>query len=326
MSSSSLFLVRFSRRRRRLLSSLPSFSYNLMNRNDNHIASSQLTRVRPEKQSQSTGHHSCLSASSPLTWLSEDGNGQIIRRYSSLQIQSLRLPRHDDFIEKEEGEIGFTEKDRDTDLTEERENDGWEEEEEVEPEMDDGGDGGGIVLRDLPWGERVLSLAHEVLLQFRDELKLFAFKASHRGYIYVRLDRLSNKYGCPSMEEIKTFSCLYKKRLDAVGEQGDIPMDLALEVSSPGAERLLRVPQELERFKDMPMRITYLDEESSEGKLKKQIVQFDSVDAESGHCTWKLANVKDNRIRGRTLTRKQKEVRVMTPYTTLRRVMLYLEY
>lgn len=38
------------------------------------------------------------------------------------------------------------------------------------------------------------------------------------------------RYGCPSMEELETYSQEYKKKLDEVGAQGEIPDDLALEV------------------------------------------------------------------------------------------------
>lgn len=57
----------------------------------------------------------------------------------------------------------------------------------------DGGDGGGVVLQGVPWGERALSIAREVLLQFGDEMELYAFKTTPRGYVYVRLDKLSNE-------------------------------------------------------------------------------------------------------------------------------------
>ena len=59
--------------------------------------------------------------------------------------------------------------------------------------MGDGGDGGGIVLQNVPWGERVLSIAREVLLPFGSDMELFSFKTTPREYIYVRLDKLSNK-------------------------------------------------------------------------------------------------------------------------------------
>ncbi|XP_059648738.1 uncharacterized protein LOC132294775 isoform X2 [Cornus florida] len=107
--------------------------------------------------------------------------------------------------------------------------DSWEEEDEAEPEIGDGGDGGGVVLQNCPWGEHALSIAHEVLLQFGDDMKLYSFKTTPRGYIYVRLDKLPNKYGCPSMEEIEDYSRQYKKRLEELGAAGEIPDDLALE-------------------------------------------------------------------------------------------------
>jgi hypothetical protein len=71
----------------------------------------------------------------------------------------------------------------------------WEEDEDedVESQLGDGGDGGGIVLKGVAWGERVLSIAAQVLKQSEKDLELFAFKTSPRGYIYVRLDKLSTE-------------------------------------------------------------------------------------------------------------------------------------
>ncbi|MCD7445937.1 hypothetical protein HAX54_024638 [Datura stramonium] len=205
----------------------------------------------------------------------------------------------------------------------------WEEEEEVEPEIGDGGDGGGIVLQSCSWGEQALSIARDVLLPFGDDMELYAFKTSPRGYIYVRLDKLPNEYGCPSMDEMEEFSREYKKRLDEAGALGKIPDDLALEVSSPGAERLLKVPDDLSRFKDMPMRVRYIEEMNSRSVEKNRILFMESIDAESGSCVWKLADVKENRdpaAKGRPLSRKQKEWRLRLPYAMVKRVTLYLDY
>ena len=56
-----------------------------------------------------------------------------------------------------------------------------------------GGDGGGVVLRGLKWGERALAVAQEVLAKhFGDDVAMFAFKVSPKGYVYVRLDKLTN--------------------------------------------------------------------------------------------------------------------------------------
>ncbi|XP_058183128.1 uncharacterized protein LOC131301043 isoform X2 [Rhododendron vialii] len=207
--------------------------------------------------------------------------------------------------------------------------DSWEEEDDAEPEIGDGGDGGGFVLQNCHWGERALSLAHEVLLHFGDGMELFSFKTTPRGYIYVRLDKLAHEYGCPSMDEIESYSRQYKKRLDEVGASGEIPEDLALEVSSPGAERLLKVPDDLYRFKDMPMRVDYIQDLEARSPEKFGVFYLESIETETGRCVWRLADVKENRdpsAKGRPLSRKLKDWRLDLPYAMFKRVTLYLDY
>ncbi|CAN4124615.1 unnamed protein product [Withania somnifera] len=205
----------------------------------------------------------------------------------------------------------------------------WEEEEEVEPEIGDGGDGGGIVFQGCSWGDQALSIARDVLLQLGNDVELFAFKTSPHGYIYVRLDKLPNEYGCLSMDEMEEFSRQYKKRLDEAGALGKIPDDLALEVSSPGAERLLKVPDDLSRFKHRPMRVSYIEEMNSRSVEKNGIFFVESIDTESGSCVWKLADVKENRdpaAKGRPISRKKKDWRLPLPYAVVKKVTLYLDY
>lgn len=205
----------------------------------------------------------------------------------------------------------------------------WEEEEEAEPKLGDGADGGGIVLQNVPWGEHALSIAREVLSHYGDDMKLYAFKTTPRGYIYVRIDNMSNKYGCPSMEEIESFSKEYKKRLDEDGVLGKIPENLALEVSSPGAERLLKVPDDLYRFREMPMNVCYAEDEEPHCQEKRGVFFLDSVETDSETCIWRLADVKENRnpqSKGRALSRKQKDWRLKLPYSMSRRVTLYLDF
>ncbi|XP_062189539.1 uncharacterized protein LOC133892659 [Phragmites australis] len=212
----------------------------------------------------------------------------------------------------------------------------WEdsEDEGVEAEVGDGGDGGGVVLRDVAWGARALAAAEEVLSErFGDDVAMFAFKVSPKGYVYVRLDKLTNRYGCPGIEEIESFNRLYKQKLDEIIETGEIPLDLALEVSSPGAERLLKVPEDLDRFKDMAMRVQYLvegdnDLVSKQSLLKDGVFLLESVDIQAEHCVWKLADVKENRAeagKGRPLNRKQKDWRLQTSFTAVKKATLYLD-
>lgn len=49
------------------------------------------------------------------------------------------------------------------------------------------------MFNDVPWGEHALSIALEVLARYGDDMKLFSFKTTPRGYIYVRLDKLSQE-------------------------------------------------------------------------------------------------------------------------------------
>ncbi|TVT97880.1 hypothetical protein EJB05_56842, partial [Eragrostis curvula] len=181
----------------------------------------------------------------------------------------------------------------------------WEdsEDEGVEPEIGDGGDGGGVVLRDFKWGERALAAAKEVLAEhFSEDFAMFAFKLSPKGYVYVRLDKLTNMYGCPG-------------------------------VSSPGAERLIKVPDDLDRFKDMAMRVQYHVEGDNDlvpkqNLLKDGIFFLESVDVQAEHCTWKLADVKENRAeagKGRPMNRKQKDWRLQTSFKAVKKATLYLD-
>nr|AFK43509.1 unknown [Medicago truncatula] len=206
--------------------------------------------------------------------------------------------------------------------------DGWEEEDETDPKIGDGGNGGGVVLQNVPWGQRAHSIAEEVLVQFSEDLKLFAFKTSPRGYVYVRLDKLTTKYGCPSMEELDSYNQEFKKRLDEVGALGEIPDDLGLEVSSPGLDRILKVPDDLNRFKEMPMRVCYAENIESNCREVGGVFLLDSIEIDSEVCVWKLADVKENRdatIKGKPLNRKQKDWRLRLPFNLHRMVTMCID-
>lgn len=61
-------------------------------------------------------------------------------------------------------------------------------------QIGDGGDGGGVALMGVEWGKRALAAAEEVLGEhFGDDVAMFAFKVSPKGYVYVRLDKLTNR-------------------------------------------------------------------------------------------------------------------------------------
>lgn len=102
-----------------------------------------------------------------------------------------------------------------------------------------------------------------------------------------------------------------------------------LQVSSPGAERLLRVPDDLLRFKDFPMVVSYVEETEAKCQEKSGVFFLDSIETESEHCVWKLADVRGNRdpaSKGRPMSRKKKDWRWKLPYTMLKKVTLYIEF
>ncbi|KAL8226406.1 hypothetical protein R6Q57_016238 [Mikania cordata] len=193
------------------------------------------------------------------------------------------------------------------------------------------GGGGGISLAGTNWDKEVLTIAEEVALSFNGELGIYAFKTLLNSAIRVRVERLTNKSGSPSMEDIEAFSNAYRERLDLAEAAGSIPVDISLEVSSPGLERVVRIPQDLERFKDRPMYVKYtarVDDATSSCE-QDGVLRLESYDLEKKCCTWGLADVKVNREKagkGRPLTKKQKEWRITIPFDSLLLVRIYADF
>lgn len=93
----------------------------------------------------------------------------------------------------------------------------------------------------------------------------------------------------------------------------------------------MRIPQDLERFKDLPMYVRYIEsagDSTTETPEKDGILELESVDMEVGSAKWKLADVRLNRElagKGRGLTRKQRDWRVDLPFESIRLVRLYID-
>lgn len=150
------------------------------------------------------------------------------------------------------------------------------------------------------------------------------------GTIQVRIERLTNMSGSPNMTDIEAYTKIYRARLDEAETTGTIPGNISLEVSSPGVERLIRIPQDLERFKDRNLYVKYAAEATDNGWSSDHdgIFRLVSYDVETSCCTWGLANVRVNREKsgkGRPLSKKQKEWRLNTPLDSLRLVRLFSE-
>ncbi|XP_028554350.1 uncharacterized protein LOC110102377 isoform X2 [Dendrobium catenatum] len=104
--------------------------------------------------------------------------------------------------------------------------------EDADPQVGDGGGGGGISLAGTWWDKEALAIAADVSLSFNSDLRIYAFKTSANSTIRLRIEKMSNKYGSPTMDDIEAFSSAYRLRLDEAEGAGTIPTDISLEVSS----------------------------------------------------------------------------------------------
>ncbi|KDP43042.1 hypothetical protein JCGZ_25228 [Jatropha curcas] len=203
-------------------------------------------------------------------------------------------------------------------------------EDEAELYVGDGTAGGGIALAGTWWDKEALRIAEEVCESFDGELKIYAFKTLSNLTIQVRIERLTNKSGSPNMEDIEAFSTTYRSRLDEAEVAKTIANNIALEVSSPGVERVVRIPEELDRFNDRPMYVKYVSDAATLDSSSESdgIFRLISFDMETKCCTWGLADVRINREKagkGRPLSKKQREWRLNTPFHSLLLVRLYSE-
>ncbi|KAL6211212.1 hypothetical protein ACLB2K_016439 [Fragaria x ananassa] len=184
----------------------------------------------------------------------------------------------------------------------------------------------GVSLAGTWWDEKAFEIAEEVILTFEGDLKIYAFKTLPNFTIQVRIEKLSNKSGSPSMEDIEAFSRTYRTRLDEAELARSVPENLCLEVSSPGVERVVRMPQDLDRYKDRPMYVKYVTDATGSLSESDGIFRLVSFDMETKCCIWGVADVRINREKagkGRPLNKKQREWQLNTPFDSLRLVRLY---
>ncbi|XP_027090651.1 uncharacterized protein [Coffea arabica] len=201
---------------------------------------------------------------------------------------------------------------------------------EEEARVGDGSGGGGVSLAGTWWDKTALAIAEEVALSFDGELGIYAFRTLLNSIIQIRIERLTNKSGSPSMLDIEDFTSAYRERLDEAEVAGSIPDNITLEVSSPGVERVVRVPEDLERFKERPMFVKYVSGVTESGSTSEHdgIFRLISYDLETKSCTWGIADVRVNREKagkGRPLSKKQREWRLETTFDCLLLVRFYSE-
>jgi len=176
-----------------------------------------------------------------------------------------------------------------------------------------------VVVENDDWGQKALDCALSIL-QKREDLELYAFRAmSANKRVDIRIDKLTDTYGSPSLDEIGEFSRDFNESLESViGEEA--AGQIEIEVSSPGADRAVKVPDELTRFQSLPMVVRSLDNPDS------RIFNFVEMKAED-MTVWKYADVKANRSlgKGRGLSKKQKEALIEILVQDLDSVTLHID-
>ncbi|KAK3277415.1 hypothetical protein CYMTET_14578 [Cymbomonas tetramitiformis] len=176
------------------------------------------------------------------------------------------------------------------------------------------------------WAEAALKCAQAALLneKLESEFQLYSFKVNVRTFqVYVRLDKLEDKYGSPTLEEIRIVSRDFNQRM----EEEQIPHweDIAVEVSTPGAERDVQVPDQLMRFKGLPMRVAYRPDPDDNDSEKASFLDLQSV--EDDVSIWRLADVRANRPdgKGRKLSKKKLTTDIPIPVSNILKCNLHID-
>lgn len=254
------------------------------------------------------------------------------KRNSIIEQVSEDVDDDDDYLDDEEDDLLISDDFGDEEFMDD--GDYFEDEyvtENAEVYAGDGAEGGGILLAGTWWDKEALAIAEDVTESLDGNLKIYAFRTLANATIQVRIEKLSTKYGSPNITDIEAFSAAYRARLDEAEQAKTIPENISLEVSSPGVERVIRIPQELDRFRERPMYVKYLTDVAASGTSSSErdgVFRLVSFDLETNCCTWGLADVRINREKagkGRPMSKKQQEWRLTTPFDSLRLVRLYSE-
>lgn len=113
----------------------------------------------------------------------------------------------------------------------------------------------------------VREFLEEILLP---PLAVYSIKVTRRksySLIEINLDNLEHPYGSVSIRDCEEISHTLHQKLDEKFPNENY----TLQVSSAGAEREIQVPDEFERFRNLPLKIQFVDET---GSTKVEVVKF----------------------------------------------------
>ncbi|MCW7460281.1 ribosome maturation factor RimP [Leptospira bandrabouensis] len=142
-------------------------------------------------------------------------------------------------------------------------------------------------------------------------LALFSLQVQNRknhALIEIELDHLTDKTGSASLEDCENVSRRLKEELDLWGDE----FDFTLQVSSAGAERVLRLPEDLSRFQGL---LVKLEVPLETGKWDKRLYRLGPVSGDSVELT----------LYDRKTRHKKNQKSVLMPIAEIRKGNLYLE-
>lgn len=185
------------------------------------------------------------------------------------------------------------------------------------------------------WGEVGLTLARRLLDDSeRGKLQLFSFRALPIDRsLHISLDKPEHKFGSPDFDELDSFSRDFNAALEA-SLGAALSDNISVQISSPGAERLVRIPRDLQRFSHMPMTVKYVqapsvapDQPSSGQQTKREgVFMLKSVNDQS--LEWTMADVRVNREaagKGRRLGKKKLQEVTQIDTSNILQVNLHLD-
>lgn len=216
---------------------------------------------------------------------------------------------------------------REEDFRDDGEEDPVGEEDSVEEWEEDQEDGNEIEITTAgtAWGETALAILQGIMAD-KEDLEVYSFRAvPSNKRMYVRIDKLSDQYGSPSLEELEDLSACFNTALEA-SLGSELAGQLEIEMSSPGAERDVRVPQDLVRFQELPMQVKYKEDDESDTTVVRIFNFIDIQEEEGGKATWRLADVRANRPgKGRGLSKREREKVYTIPIASIQHVCLHVD-
>ena len=157
-------------------------------------------------------------------------------------------------------------------------------------------------------------------------LAIFSIKVCEEGLrIHIGIGAVRDKFVWPTLERLSSVARKFKAELEEKG----FPDDVALEVASPGAERHLRLPNDIPRLAELTMKVTYVDPADETSEPQTRVLQITGFDETQESATWKLADVEENRPqakKGQGMNKKQREWRLTAPFSAVKNANLFVGF